>query len=73
VRKNSESDLIAKFGVTQFPTMLVITDPFTNEGEKYEGELKIDRLTKFLNNYSYKAATYEKKLDFIQLTVVAYR
>jgi hypothetical protein len=34
VRK-SEADLIARFGVTQFPTMLVIVDPFTNEGEKY--------------------------------------
>jgi hypothetical protein len=73
VRKNSESDLIARFGVTQFPTMLVVTDPFSNEGDKYDGELKIDRLTKFLNNYSYKTASYEKKLDFIQLTVAAYR
>ena len=73
VRKNSESELIAKFGVTQFPTLLVITDPHTNEGEKYEGELKHDRLTKFLNNYSYKTASYEKKLDFIQLSIPAYR
>ena len=48
--------------------MLVITDPHSHEGEKYEGELKIDRLTKFLNQYSYKQATYEKKLEFSQLT-----
>lgn len=73
VRKSSQSELITKFGVTQFPTMLVITDPFTFESEKYADELKIDRLTKFLNQYSYKAASYEKKLDFTQLTAAAYR
>jgi protein disulfide-isomerase A6 len=68
VRKSSDSDLIQKFHITQFPTMLVITEPHSHEGEKYEGELKIDRLTKFLNQYSYKQATYEKKLEFSQLT-----
>lgn len=64
VRKSSERELIERFKVTSFPTMMVITDPHGYEGEKYEGELKIDRLTKFLNQYSYKTATYEKKLDF---------
>jgi hypothetical protein len=44
-----------------------VTDSANFEGEVYDGELKIDRLTKFLNNYSYKTATYEKKLDFVQL------
>jgi hypothetical protein len=53
VRK-SEADLIQKFKVMTFPTLLAVTDPFTHEGETYSGELKIDRLTKFLNNYSYK-------------------
>lgn len=73
VRKSSEGDLVAKFKVTQFPTLLVITDPQAHEGEVYSGELKIDRLTKFLNQYSYKQATYEKKLDLIQLTPAAYK
>jgi len=62
VRK-SEADLIQKFKVTAFPTLLAVTDPFTHEGEAYSGDLKIDRLTKFLNNYSYKQASYEKKLE----------
>lgn len=48
--------------------MLAVTDPDNFEGEVYSGELKIDRLTKFLINYSYKTVTYEKKLDFLQLT-----
>lgn len=48
--------------------MLVVTEPSSYTGEAYSGELKIDRLTKFLNQYSYKTATYEKKIDFVQLT-----
>jgi len=52
---------------------LVVTDPAENQGDKYEGEMKIDRMTKFLNNYSYKTFVYEKKLDFLQLTDQRYR
>jgi hypothetical protein len=47
---------------------MIITDPYSFEGDIFEGELKIDLLTKFMNKYSYKQAAYEKKLDFIQLT-----
>jgi hypothetical protein len=68
VRK-SETQLIEKFKVSQMPTLIVITDPISYEGDVYSGELKIDRLTKFLNNYSYKTMTYEKKLEFLQLTL----
>jgi Thioredoxin len=73
VRKNSETDLVQKFNVQQFPTLLVVTDPQSFTGEAYSGELKIDRLTKFLNTYSYKTAVYEKKLDFLRLTPQVYR
>ena len=68
VRKSSEQALVEKFKVTQFPTLLAITDPSGFEGEMYTGDLKIDRLTKFLNNYSYKTFTFDKKIDFLQLT-----
>jgi hypothetical protein len=51
----------------------VITDPTNYEGELYTGDLKIDRMTKFLNNYSYKTFVFEKKLDFVQLTDQRYR
>lgn len=67
VRKN-EAGLAQKFGVTQFPKILVITDPYDFKGEGYSGELKIDLITKFLNGYSYKAAAYEKKLEVVELT-----
>lgn len=73
VRKSSEAELVQKFKITQFPTLLVITDPTNFEGEVYTGDMKIDRLNKFLNNYSYKTFVYEKKLDFVQLTDQKYR
>ncbi len=73
VRKSQAEDLVAKFKVTQFPTLLAITDPFSFESETYQGELKIDRLTKFLNQYSYKTAQYERKLDFTRLTQAKYK
>lgn len=38
----SETELIAKFGIETFPTLLVLTDPEGYQGEKYEGEMKPD-------------------------------
>ncbi len=39
----------------------------------YQGEIKIDLITKFLNNYSYKAPSYEKKLELVELTYKNYK
>lgn len=52
VRK-TETELINEFGITKFPTLLVVTDPIEHEKDVYEEELRMDRLTKFLNKYSY--------------------
>lgn len=51
-----------------FPTLLVVTEPTEATSDVYQGELKIDRITKFLNNYSYKSATFEKKVEIQELT-----
>lgn len=72
IRKSS-TDLIAKFQVTAFPTLLVLTDPSESQGETFKGEMKMDQLNKFLNQYSYKTASYEKKLEFQQLTVAKHK
>jgi len=40
--RHSETELIAKFGIDMFPTLLVLTDPEGYAGEKYEGEMKPD-------------------------------
>lgn len=34
--------MVKLFGVTQFPTIMALTDPENYVGEKYEGEMKID-------------------------------
>jgi hypothetical protein len=72
VRK-AEDKLAKQFKITEYPKILVITDPHNHEGEIYQGDLKIDLITKFLNNYSYKAATYEKKLEVLELTEERYK
>lgn len=62
VRKTDQK-MIENFKVTEFPKIMVITDPHGFQGEFYNGEVKIDLITKFLNNYSYKTVTYEKKME----------
>lgn len=47
VRK-SETELIQKYKVTQFPTILVITDPYEHTGDVFQKDIKIDLITKFL-------------------------
>lgn len=66
--KKSDEALCKQFGITEFPTIMALTDPENMVGEKYEGEMKIDQLTKFLGNYAYSTP---KKLDvteFVELT-----
>lgn len=57
VRK-SDSVMLTRFGITEFPKIVIVTNPFIYESEVYNGEIKIDRITKFLNNYSYKQPSY---------------
>ena len=52
--RSSEKALAKSFGVTEYPKIMVVTDSHFYKGDVYEGELKIDMITKFLNNYSYK-------------------
>lgn len=42
--KQSEEELIKKFGITEFPTILALTDPEGYSGEKYEGAMNVDQL-----------------------------
>ena len=71
--RQSEKALVDKFNVKTLPTLMVITDPYEYTGEVYSGDLKIDQLTKFLNQYSYKTATYEKKLEILTMTEEKYK
>jgi hypothetical protein len=53
VRK-SETELIEKFNINKFPSLIVITDPYEYQNEQFQGEFKIDLLNKFLNKYAYQ-------------------
>lgn len=49
----TETALLQQFGISKFPTLLVVTDSENYQGELYPGEHKVDQLTKFLDNYAY--------------------
>lgn len=72
VRK-SDTEMLKRFGITEFPKIVVITDPYSFENEVYTGEIKYDRITKFLNTYSYKQAAYKKAADIVELTEQKYK
>jgi len=47
---------------------MALTDPENDVGEKYEGELKIDQLTKFMGNFAYSTPKKVEITDFVELT-----
>jgi DnaJ family protein C protein 16 len=40
--RHTEAELVANFKVTEFPTLLVVTDIETLTGDKYSGDIKVD-------------------------------
>lgn len=69
VRLKNDPELFQKFGITETPTILALTDPFSYQGEKFEsGDLKIDQLKKFISNYAYQEVKIEKKINMNKLT-----
>jgi len=42
--KQSEEELVKRFEITSFPTILALTDPENSIGDKYDGEMKIDQM-----------------------------
>jgi hypothetical protein len=71
--KQSEEELCKKYGVTDFPTILALTNPEDFESEKYEGEMNVDQVSKFLNTYAYATPKKPIVTDFTELTVEKYR
>ena len=66
--KQNEEELVRKFGIESFPTILALTDPENYRGEKYEGEMNIEQLTKFIANYAYSTPKKPEITEFIELT-----
>lgn len=66
--KQAEEELVKRFGIETFPTIVALTDPENYIGEKYEGEMKIDQMTKFMGNYAYSTPKKVEITDFVELT-----
>lgn len=71
--RSDEKELVAKFGVKKFPTILALTDPESFSGEIFEGDLKVDQLTKFISTYAYQTPKKVAKTEFVELTERKYK
>ena len=68
IRQKNDPELFQKFGITETPTILALTDPYGYVGEPYDSsELKIDQLKKFLSTYAYREVKVEKKIQMHKL------
>ena len=66
--KQASEELVKQFGIEKFPTIMALTDPENYTGEKYEGEMNIDQLTKFMGNFAYSTPKKIEITDFVELT-----
>ncbi len=66
--RNTESELVQKFNVSKFPSVMVLTEPEGYKGTAYDGTLNRDSLEKFLNQYSYQSIKLEKPATVRELT-----
>lgn len=70
--RSSEEALIKKFGVTEFPTIMALTDPENMVGVKYEGDMKFDQVGKFMSQYAYATPKKPVVTEFSELTADKY-
>lgn len=66
VRK-SETELLQKFQIYNFPTLMVLTDPDNHIGESYEGEFKVNDVTRFTSSYANQKPKKIVRLEFLRL------
>lgn len=59
--RQSETEIIQRFNVSKFPTLLVVADGETHAGVVYEGPMNRDSIEKFLNKYAYETKKQEVK------------
>ena len=70
--RQSETELIKSFNVNKFPTLMVITEPESNEVDIFKEELKYDNIKKFLNKYGYKKRQENKNIKVRELNSNTY-
>lgn len=59
--RQSETELVQRFKVDKFPTLLVISDVENHQGVVYDGPMSRDSIEKFLNKFAYETIKVEKK------------
>lgn len=70
--RQSETNLVNKFNIKKFPTLLVITDESNYKGVAYTEEFTRDAMQKFLNKYAYKKKENNINLEIKELTPSLY-
>ena len=70
--RQSENELIKSFNVKNFPTLMVLIEPETNEVDIFKGDLKYDTIKKFLNKYGYKKRQENKNIKVRELNSNTY-
>lgn len=70
--RQSEKELVQRFSVVKFPTLLVISDPENHKGVHYDGAMNRDSIDKFLGQYAYKTIKTESKGEVRELDEKVY-
>lgn len=59
--RQSEKELIQRYSITAFPSILVVSDAENYKGIPYEGGMNRDSIEKFLNKFAYETIKQEAK------------
>jgi curved DNA-binding protein CbpA/thioredoxin-related protein len=66
--RQTEKELVERFGIKNFPTLFIITDHEKHQGVAYDGPLTRDSMEKFLSQYAYSVKKIEKEISVKELT-----
>lgn len=61
--RQSNTNLIQKFQITNFPTLIVLSEPLNYLGVTYQGDFKKDQIAKFLREHSSAAPKKSNKYN----------
>jgi DnaJ family protein C protein 16 len=70
--RQTEKELVDRYEIKNFPSIMVVTDADKFKGVIYEGTLNRDGLEKFLNQYAYSTIKVEKDISIKELTSTLY-
>ena len=71
--QDKEKELVGKFRINRFPTILALTDVDNYKGDIYKGHFKKRDIEVFLQKYADKKIDNDKKANVIELTEEIYK